>query len=198
LVTGSGVFGEETPLEEGPEEEIVMGNEFFNNYDTMNLDCIILNNGFVESELSRIPSSTDFDSELANWSTPPFYYSNSPSLYAPRKSGIVRYDEMWTFTDGAFTRGLEMTRAGKLAEQTKLDASVPIQAILCGWNTIDPNTKNHPAWIALRDVDEKVFGKWKSKPQKIAIMYVCSLVMQVRLHCLLPAKKKQLTRGSSV
>ena len=151
----------------------------------------------MNNQLALIPSPSDFDPDVIDWPLPQVYQTAFPSLHtSSNKRGILGYEQMWHFTDGAFTHGLEMTRVGKLAEPTKLDPSVPIQAILCGWETIESGTRSHPAWIALRDIDEKVFGEWKSKPQKIAIMYVCSLVMQVGLRPSLMSKDESNKRVS--
>lgn len=171
---------EDIPLDKRPEEDIFVENELFND-DTMLFDRMTL-----DSELSLIPSSANFDPELPNWENTSFC-SSIPSLFSLSSSGVLRHEEMWAFCDGTLTHCLEMTRTEKMVDCDPLDSAVPLQAILWGWHTIDTKTRNHPAWIASREVDEKIFGLWKSKPQKIALMYVCSLVMLVCLYFLVQA-----------
>jgi hypothetical protein len=178
---------EEIPLDNRPVDNIFMESEFFDN-DTITVDKMVSCNNFMESELLRIPSSSNCEPEQENWQNMSFSY-NILSPFGSSPSGVLRHEEMWKFSDRAFAQGLEMTRTEKMVEHNTLDSAVPVQAILWGWHTIDAKTRNHPAWIALRGVDEKIFGLWKSKPQKIAMMYVCSLVMQVLFHCLFQANK---------
>ena len=164
-------------LEKDPVLNMSAENELFNG-DALALDTVASYEPFIETDPSLIPGSADFDPALANWQNMSFSW-NVLSPSGSNTSGILRHEEMWTFCDGTFVRGLEMTRTKKTVENIPLDPFVPIQAILWGWHTVDSRTRNHPAWVALRQIDEKVFGLWKSKPQKIALMYVCSLVMQV-------------------
>lgn len=175
---------EEIPLDNRPVDNIFIENDYFDD-DTMAVDKMVPCDNFMESDLMLIPNSSNA-SGLSNWQNTPLSYTIlSPFELNP--TGVCHPEQMWKFSDRTFTQGLEMTRTGKMVAHNPLDAAVPVQAILWGWHTIDVKTRNHPAWTALREVDEKIFGLWKSKPQKIAMMYVCSLVMQVSLHCLCQA-----------
>jgi hypothetical protein len=113
---------------------------------------------------------------LLDWAKPSTFTPGSPAIIS---SKIVSHQEKWFFCDRVYGHGLEMVRTGNSIHQKAIDPAIPIQAILWGWNTIDAKTMDHPAWAAIRAVDERVFGLWKSKAQKIALVLMASLIMQV-------------------
>jgi hypothetical protein len=149
--------------------------------ESFNHNSLVLGDGNDQAELF-------LGTEL--YSTPGTQNLNPFSLFCPinpsvspvrsTTSSIVPHELKWHFTNGTFMQGLEMTRANQRARLAPLESRVPIQGILFGWHTVDPSTRGNPAWIALKEIDEKVFGTWKRKPQKIALMFVCSLIMAVR------------------
>ena len=50
------------------------------------------------------------------------------------------------------------------------------------WPHRDPDQKDlaHPFWEAMRAMDEYVFAGWRSKAQRIAVVYLCSQLLKVR------------------
>jgi hypothetical protein len=86
-------------------------------------------------------------------------------------------EEKWDVSNDAFFRALQS--AASLLEPDQVDPDVPFKAILSGWHTIDPRERDKPIWIMLRLIDERVFGLWTSKPQKIALMYVIHTLVKV-------------------
>lgn len=115
------------------------------------------------------------DANVSAWSQPTFDWdftnSSMPLAVAPDC-------EKWHVSNNAFVSGLELSRTAP-SSLTGLDQDTPLRAVLWGWDSVDPIQRNHPVWAALRQVDERVFGNWTSKAQKLAMMYVCHLLMQV-------------------
>ena len=91
---------------------------------------------------------------------------------------VAKDEEKWFVSDEAYSQGLESARIA-FHEFGPPDPNVPFQAILWGWDMVDKKQYNHSLWKALREVDERVFGAWTSKAQKIAMMFVCQTLMQV-------------------
>jgi hypothetical protein len=123
----------------------------------------------------------------------PTFASSPPKLSVPspfpqrRGSRVARDEEKWNVSDRAFTYGIELSRDPSLALAQSPDeaASVieshePFAAVLYGWKGNEGKKFRHPIWIALKEVDERVFGNWKSKPQKIAMMFVTHRLMMYR------------------
>ena len=88
--------------------------------------------------------------------------------------------EKWDVANQSFIRGLELTRAASRSAPFNLSAETAISAILFGWNTIPAEERDHPAWVALRQIDERVFGNWTTwKAKRLAMMYICAMMMKV-------------------
>jgi hypothetical protein len=119
----------------------------------------------------------DFDSTLAGWSQASFIY-DIPSR--ADSSPLALDEEKWHVSNKAYIQGIE-TAKSTYAEPDFIDPNVPFKAILWGWHTVEEKERNHPIWRTLRQVDERVFGGWKRKPQKIAIMYVTQFLMKVSI-----------------
>ncbi|KIW12640.1 hypothetical protein PV08_09918 [Exophiala spinifera] len=109
-------------------------------------------------------SASPFDFRVA---TPPEVVNN-----------IAPDVDKWHVSNGAFINALTEIRKRNPADQ-ELDLHVPFKAAIWGWNNVGPEAQ-HPVWLALRQVDQRVFGTWKSKAQRIALMYVCQTLMQYR------------------
>ena len=128
-----------------------------------------------EYDIEMLAEVVGFDTNMTVWSQPTFDWDfSNPS--EPLK--VAPDAEKWYVSNEAFVSGLEMSRTAPCVDPS-LDSDTPVRAILWGWETVDPNLRNHPVWMALRQIDERVFGDWTSKPQKLAMMYVCHLMMQV-------------------
>lgn len=65
------------------------------------------------------------------------------------------------------------TRRGRQSETAIINSHAAYKAILWGCDAREEKERCHPLWLALRQVDEKVFGNWNRKAQKIAMMFVC-------------------------
>ncbi|KAK5085896.1 hypothetical protein LTR05_005185 [Lithohypha guttulata] len=88
---------------------------------------------------------------------------------------VIAPDEhKWTTSDDAFHRGLQ---ANPIVMD--FDESVLARAILLGWESIGTAIQ-HPIMFALQCVDQRVFGKWTSRPQRLALMYICGCAMRWR------------------
>lgn len=134
-----------------------------------------MNGSYPDYDVSLANEFANFEATMASWSQPAFDWDFTNS------SGplpIAADVEKWNVSDSAFLGALELCRATTNTDPV-LDPDVPVKAILWGWHTVDAAQRNHPVWQALRQVDERVFGSWTSKAQKIAMMYVCQLMMQV-------------------
>jgi len=92
---------------------------------------------------------------------------------------IARDEEKWHVSNGAFVSCLDSVKK-KVATNATLDLHVPFKAAIWGWDSVGPEA-NHPVWSAMRQVDQRVFGTWRSKAQRIALMYVCQTLVQVGL-----------------
>lgn len=85
--------------------------------------------------------------------------------------------EKWHVSNRAYSNALNARKQVKSA--TMLDLQVPFKAAIWGWESVGPEAE-HPVWDALRQVDQRVFGIWTSKAQRIAMMYVCQTLIQYR------------------
>lgn len=90
-------------------------------------------------------------------------------------------EEKWDISNDAFTRALQS--AALLPGPDQVDPNVPFKAILSGWHTIDAYEREKPIWNMLRLIDERVFGLWTSKIQKVALMYVTHMLVKVQYPC---------------
>lgn len=135
-----------------------------------------MNGDFPDYDVSLLTELANFEATMAAWSQPGFDWDfTNASGPLPLAADV----EKWNVSDTAFLQALELCRTTTNTDPT-LDPDVPVKAILWGWHTVDAAQRHHPVWQALRQVDERVFGNWTSKAQKIAMMYVCQLMMQYR------------------
>ncbi|KAK6373680.1 hypothetical protein LTS17_008173 [Exophiala oligosperma] len=109
--------------------------------------------------------------------------TSSSSLFdfripTPEIVNIAPDVDKWHVSNGAFINALTEIKNRNPSDQ-ELDLHVPFKAAIWGWNNVGPEAQ-HPVWLALRQVDQRVFGTWKSKAQRIALMYVCQTLMQYR------------------
>lgn len=140
----------------------------------------------LPSDFPMMPAWTGFTS----WDTSPAVWTEQVATSPGSSSGrsgssslsLVPHEQKWKFCDGTFLRALELTKKTPAAQRGRPCPGTAIQGILWGWHNIGEATRESPSWLALRNVDEKVFGTWCSKPQKIALMWVCSLVLAVSRH----------------
>lgn len=86
--------------------------------------------------------------------------------------------DKWEVSNGAFINCLDCVKK-RTASTSTLDMHVPFKAAIWGWENVGPEAQ-HPIWSALRQVDQRVFGTWTSKAQRIALMYVCQTLIQWR------------------
>lgn len=86
--------------------------------------------------------------------------------------------DKWYVSNGAFMDALDSVKLQTGSTRT-LDLHVPFKAAIWGWENVGPEAQ-HPVWSALRQVDQRVFGTWTSKAQRIALMYVCQTLIQYR------------------
>lgn len=135
-----------------------------------------MNGNYPDYDVSLPNEFANFEATMASWSQPGFDWDFTNSSGPLPLAADV---EKWNVSDSAFLGALELCRTTTNTDPI-LDPDVPVKAILWGWHTVDAAQRNHPVWQALRQVDERVFGSWTSKAQKIAMMYVCQLMMQVR------------------
>ncbi|EXJ68623.1 uncharacterized protein A1O5_08417 [Cladophialophora psammophila CBS 110553] len=86
--------------------------------------------------------------------------------------------DKWHVSNGAFISCLDSVKH-QTASTSTLDMHVPFKAVTWGWENAGPEAQ-HPVWSALRQVDQRVFGTWTSKAQRMALMYVCQTLIQYR------------------
>jgi hypothetical protein len=115
---------------------------------------------------------TDFDVALA-CGTP-------GQLCLSKIDGVVPDHEKWRTSNDAFIFGINKTRKMSTAETMIINSHAAYKAILWGCDAREEKERSHPLWLALRQVDEKVFGNWSRKAQKIAMMFVCQRMLLVR------------------
>ncbi|KAI1610163.1 hypothetical protein EDD36DRAFT_316837 [Exophiala viscosa] len=87
-------------------------------------------------------------------------------------------EDKWHVSNGAFISAMDSIKEPVMTN-TELDLHVPFKAAIWGWDNIGPEAQ-HPVWQALRQVDQRVFGTWTSKAQRVALMYVCQTLLQYR------------------
>jgi hypothetical protein len=96
-----------------------------------------------------------------------------------KSATVVPDDEKWATSNDAFIFGINTGRQvfgvgnTSMAERKIMNSHAAYKAILWGCDAREENERAHPLWLALRQVDERVFGNWQSKAQKIAMMFVC-------------------------
>lgn len=100
-------------------------------------------------------------------------------LYLGKVPGVVPDHEKWRTSDEAFIFGINKTRKMSQAETAIINSHAAYKAILWGCDVREERERQHPLWLALRQVDEKVFGNWQRKAQKVAMMFVCQRMLLV-------------------
>ena len=63
---------------------------------------------------------------------------------------------------------------------TNMDFHVAFEAVMLGWTNVSVEAEQHPVWDGLRQVDQRIFGNWSSKAQRVAMMYICQTLIQYR------------------
>lgn len=111
----------------------------------------------------------DFDTALS-WGTP-------GQVRLSKSERVVPDVDKWRVSNEAFVFGIDIGK--KTVEPHVIDSLAAYKAILWGCNELEEKERAHPLWLALRQVDEKVFGMWQSKAQKIAMMFVCHRMLLV-------------------
>jgi hypothetical protein len=97
---------------------------------------------------------------------------------AMRTAAIVSDVEKWHVGNSAYFGALDsVKRQGRSA--STMDLEVALKAGIYGWEHVG-HEADHPVWSALRQVDQRIFGSWTSKAQRIAMMYVCQTLIQYR------------------
>ncbi|KAL2430092.1 hypothetical protein ABEF95_004042 [Exophiala dermatitidis] len=116
--------------------------------------------------------------------TYPGWTSRAPSPFDYRflsTDSVIKVapdSEKWHVSNGAFISCLDSVKQ-RTSSTSTLDMHVPFKAAIWGWDNVGPEAQ-HPIWKALRQVDQRVFGTWTSKAQRIALMYVCQTLIQFR------------------
>jgi len=87
---------------------------------------------------------------------------------------IAPDEQKWKTSDDAFGHALQTSGI-----PMDFDEGLLARAILLGWDSIGPEAQN-PILYALQCVDQRVFGKWTSRPQRLALMYICGCAMRWR------------------
>lgn len=130
-----------------------------------------LANQFPSFDLAALTGLTSFQSSLV-CGTP-----GQPSL---GNSKVVPDIDKWSTSNNAFIFGIN---SGKKEQfQPRITSSLAAyKAILWGCDEGGEKERAHPFWFSLRQVDEKVFGNWTSKAQRIAMMFVTHRVLLVCL-----------------
>jgi hypothetical protein len=127
------------------------------------------------------PTIDETYSTALSLDTAPAFSLQVPFSYDPYRGLTfmpLAPDELkWDVSNEAFINALGSV--GQLLGPDMVDAHVPFRAILWGWHTIDPDEREHPIWLMLRMIDERVFGAWTSKTQKLALMFVTHTLLKV-------------------
>lgn len=116
----------------------------------------------------------NFDPACIFWKTPKVretsLFPNSPSILSDR--------DKWHLTNDVYTWGLESYKKWT-RDYGPYFSLRPFAAIFEGWDILDEEERSHPVLEALRWVDERVFGDWQSKAQRIAMMLIKIRLMNV-------------------
>jgi hypothetical protein len=145
-------------------QELVVGN-----------DHSILEDTY--STLIEIAPNYDFMpfSPVSSFDTIPISTGHSPTYR------VVPDEQKWKVSNDALVfginSGIQIFRArhqlSRDEERKIWHSHAAYKAILWGCDEREERERRNPLWLALRLVDEKVFGNWTSKAQKIAMMFVC-------------------------
>lgn len=117
---------------------------------------------------------------FSGWNTyrSPLFNDLRPTTIDVAAGGIASDLEKWYVGNSAYFGALDSVKR-RVRSATTMDFQVAFQAALWGWKNVGQEAE-HPVWNALRQVDERIFGSWTSKAQRIAMMYVCQTLIQYR------------------
>jgi hypothetical protein len=113
----------------------------------------------LNSPLSGI---NDFDTALS---------FGTPGHYTLDKSKVVRDIDKWHISNQALDFGITTARKS-FPESSVINSQACYKAILNRCSVEEESEREHPLWIALREVDEKIYGH-KSKSLRVAVMLGC-------------------------
>lgn len=71
------------------------------------------------------------------------------------------------------------TRTLVPSNQKARDADIPIRAILHGWDAVTSIYTLDPIWTILRAVDEAAFSVYCGATERLAVLWVVSLLLRV-------------------
>jgi hypothetical protein len=91
---------------------------------------------------------------------------------------VVSDADKWRVSNESFIYGIDSTRS--LQDADIIESQTLFMAMLSESTFDNEKQRAHPIWSALRNVDQRVFGNWKSKAQRIAMMFVCHRMLLVR------------------
>jgi hypothetical protein len=120
----------------------------------------------LNSPLSGI---NDFDTALL---------LGTPGHYAFNKSNVVPDIDKWHISNRALDFGITTARKS-FPESSVINSQASYKAILNRCSIEEESEREHPLWIALREVDEKIYGH-KSKSLRVAVMLGCLRMILVR------------------
>ena len=107
----------------------------------------------------------------------------SPLDYRMRVTGnsevtVAKDVEKWNVLNRAFAKCMDSVQKGP-ASNFAPHLHVPCRVAIWGWDSVGEDA-NHPIWAALRSVDQRVFGSWTYKAQRIALICVYQTLLQYR------------------
>jgi hypothetical protein len=120
----------------------------------------------LNSPLSAI---NDFDTALS---------LGTPGHYTLDKSKVVPDIDKWHISNRALDFGITAARKS-FPESNIINSQASYKAILNRCSVEEELEREHPLWIALREVDEKIYGH-KSKALRVAVMLGCLRMILVR------------------
>lgn len=128
-----------------------------------------LTNQFPTFDFTALNGLTSFQSSLM-CGTP-----GQPSLST---SKVVPDIDKWSTSNNAFIFAISSGK--KRGFEPRITNSLAAyKAILWGCDEVEEKERAHPFWFSLRQVDEKVFGNWTSKAQRVAMMFVTHRMLLV-------------------
>ncbi|KAE8442652.1 hypothetical protein EG329_003009 [Mollisiaceae sp. DMI_Dod_QoI] len=129
--------------------------------------------------VSKMYPTFDFSSSLGLTSFDSSLTCGTPGQPSRNNPSVVPDIDKWHTSNSAFIFGIDHSKKGGL-EPTIANSLAAYKGILWGCDEVEEKERDHPFWLALRQVDEKVFGNWTSKAQKIAMMFVTHRMLLYR------------------
>jgi hypothetical protein len=133
----------------------------------------------LNSPLSGI---NDFDTALS---------LGTPGNYTLDKSKVVPDIDKWHISNQALDFGITTARKS-FPESSVINSQACYKAILNRCSVEEESEREHPLWIALREVDEKIYGH-KSKALRVAVMLGCLRMILVSFSYFKISKARFLT-----